>query len=157
MVNLFAHPQGKAVLALATCGALLFFLNFLLPTAFIPMAQAGSSDNVYGFAWSDNIGWISFNCTDLGTCGTVDYGVQISDSTGVFSGYAWNDAVGWISFNTAELGGCPSGVCESRLGVPVSTEARGWAKALAGGGAGSGGWEGWISLSCESDGFGCSG
>ena len=60
MVHLFDHPQGKAILALVTCSALLFFLNFLLPTAFIPMAQAGSSDNVYGFARSDNIGSIYF-------------------------------------------------------------------------------------------------
>ncbi|MEA3463828.1 MAG: hypothetical protein U9R14_02020, partial [Patescibacteria group bacterium] len=28
------------------------------------IAQAGSDDNVSGFAWSENIGWISFNSTD---------------------------------------------------------------------------------------------
>ena len=51
-----------------------------------------------GYAWNDEIGWISFNCYNHGNCSLSDYQVSIL-SNGDFSGYAWNDAVGWISFN----------------------------------------------------------
>ncbi len=60
-----------------------------------------------GWAWDDNLGWISLYCGDEGgggytnlgiPCGTIQYGVQI-DTSGNFSGYAWGDNTGWISFN----------------------------------------------------------
>jgi len=56
------------------------------------------SGNLSGYAWNDDIGWISFYCDDLGVCASSNYQVTI-DATGVFHGWAWNDAVGWISFN----------------------------------------------------------
>jgi len=81
---------------------------------------AGSGENVTGFAWSENIGWISFNSSDCDTdnngyidtdamvpgCGgdntttpTYNYGVNVAYQTsGNFSGYAWSSNVGWISF-----------------------------------------------------------
>lgn len=52
--------------------------------------------NVSGWAWSENIGWISFNNTSGG--GTVNYGVNIGFD-GLLSGYAWSENIGWISFN----------------------------------------------------------
>ncbi len=72
-------------------------------------------DNVSGFAWSENIGWISFNSSDCDTNGNgifddsvagcpdssvdfYDYGVNIDNFTGNFSGYVWSSNVGWISF-----------------------------------------------------------
>lgn len=65
-----------------------------------------------GYAWNDDIGWISFNCDESShggsnQCATSNYKVQI-DSNGNFSGYAWNDIVGWISFNCANDGSCGS-------------------------------------------------
>jgi hypothetical protein len=127
--------------------ALVLFLVFAfggLDVAKLERATAGSADDVYGWAWSSNIGWISFNCTNEGTCSGVDYGVDFDQGTGLFSGYAWSSNIGWISFNTSDLSGCPSGTCEARLSGGVLT---GWAKALAGGTVGSGGWDGWIRLS----------
>ncbi len=59
---------------------------------------AGDNDNVRGWAWASTIGWISFNCTNNASCGTSDYGVDISSSTMNFSGYAWSSGVGAISF-----------------------------------------------------------
>ena len=103
--------------------------------------KAGTDDDVSGWAWSENIGWISFNCTDLGTCGTVDYGVDI-DGSGLFSGYAWSENIGWITFNQGELSGCPIEPCEARLDFGGTDELSGWARALSYGG----GWEGWIRL-----------
>jgi hypothetical protein len=70
----------------------LVFLKFKDDNAVV---HAVMSDNATGYAWSENIGWISFNCTDVG-CGQ-DYGVKL-DSSGSFSGYAWSENIGWISF-----------------------------------------------------------
>ena len=75
---------------------------------------------LYGYAWSDSIGWISFNCSNQNQCQTTapcpttnpsctdpvngkDYAVTLDDNYNFF-GWAWNDAVGWISFNCDHSG-----------------------------------------------------
>ena len=129
---------------------LLFFTNSALAT---------KGDNVWGWAWSENIGWISFNnCTDPeGTpdgCSGVDYGVKISKESatqGCLSGYAWSENIGWIHFNEgslpAELEDQTPKDCLAQI-VPNGSklEIKGWAKAVAGGSTESGGWDGWIKL-----------
>ena len=80
--------------------------------------------NVWGWAWSENIGRISFRCSG----GGIDYGVDIDEITGVFSGGAWSSNIGWISFNPTDLAGCPSLPCEARLDLSTS-KLSGWAKA----------------------------
>ena len=53
-----------------------------------------------GYAWGENVGWISFSCRNSSTkCSPGNYGVTINTSTGVFSGYAWGENVGWITFS----------------------------------------------------------
>ncbi|MFA6278841.1 MAG: hypothetical protein WCS97_01140 [Candidatus Paceibacterota bacterium] len=107
----------------------------------IPTAHAGAGQNVSGYAWSDTVGWISFNNISDGSA--VDYGVNINASTGNFSGYAWSDNIGWISFN--ETSGCPESGCTTQPNLNTSTGAvTGWAKALSANGSG---WDGWIKLS----------
>lgn len=110
-----------------------------------PLAQAGTSHNVSGFAWSGTIGWISFNCTDTNTCGTVDYGVNIDPTTGVFSGFGWFENIGWIAF--APVGVTPDGTVNPAKLNLTTNQVSGWAKAVAGGSPGSGGWDGWIKMS----------
>ena len=83
-------------------------------------ALASATDNVFGWAWNDNIGWISMNslnCDGDGNnfidiaCGgvdnnsvaVVDYGVKV-DADGNFSGYAWSEIHGYIKFNPAGPG-----------------------------------------------------
>lgn len=88
-----------------------------------------------GYIWSNNIGWISLNCSNTATCGTVNYGLTADYNTGLMSGYAWSVNVGWISFTSSDLTGCPSGTCEARVtggltGVFPKT-VTGWAKILA--------------------------
>ncbi|MCD4762361.1 fibronectin type III domain-containing protein [bacterium] len=86
--------------------------------------------NISGFAWSANIGWISFNSSDcdIDGNGRIDtnamvlgcggdntndivnnYGVHIEESTGWFSGYAWSANAGWISFNRGDSSVCTNG------------------------------------------------
>ncbi len=77
----------------------------------VKTTSASSSNNVTGYAWSPNIGWLSFNCTgDSPACGASNYGVSIDLTSGYFSGYAWSQSVGWVSFNRRTcLGGSDNG------------------------------------------------
>ena len=109
----------------------------------VEKVESTAGDNVFGWAWSDNMGWICFNSVD-DPATSKDYGVHIDDATGEFSGYAWSDFVGWISFNKGELGGCPAGTCEAVLDRDTG-EVSGWAKVLSS--------NSWIRLSDRTNGF----
>ncbi|MBZ9578280.1 PKD domain-containing protein [Patescibacteria group bacterium] len=118
--------------------------------------------NAWGWAWSEKIGWISFNNTTGG--GAIDYGVNIDPATGNLTEYAWSrgttadvGGIGWISFNPAgpypeapdysaclDLPGAGQ-VCDGVGDWTVS----GWARAyrpIEPGGQTLGGWEGWIKM-----------
>ena len=93
------------------------------------ITEASSSDNISGYAWSETIGWVSFNCTDPGSsCAPSNHGVTVNSLTGNLSGYAWSEHVGWISFDTAGTLGCPAGTCQAKITNGVLS---GWARALA--------------------------
>jgi len=62
------------------------------------LAQA-AENSLEGYAWSENIGWISFNCSNNNSCAVVDYSVKINEANGKFSGYAWSENLGWIDFS----------------------------------------------------------
>ena len=69
------------------------------------------SGNLTGWAYNDNIGWISFSCQNEtpSVCSSYPYyQVMINNSTGDFSGWAWNDNIGWISFNCQNTSSCAS-------------------------------------------------
>ncbi len=140
-------------------------LKFTLPIVFFCVltifvftnkAEASTSDNIFGKAWSENIGWISFNnCTnpgDASTCGAISYGVNRNGT--IISGYAWNDNVGWISFTPTDWGTCPP----SASGCNLSTfsnvwGAGGWGRAISATNStatGTDAWDGWISLGSTS-------
>ena len=131
----------------------LLVLNFLVSRETI----AGTQHNVLGFAWSENVGWISFNslncdpdgdgfsngetgCPPAGTP-IPNYGVNVDLSTGNFSGYAWagggedalgnnTSTIGWISFETSSLVDCPDGNCFARMDTTTG-EVFGWARACS--------------------------
>lgn len=111
-------------------------------------AGAASSDTVYDRAWSENIGWISFNCTNFNSCERVDYGVTVAPN-GRVSGRAWSEHIGWISFD--QTSGCPTAPCQAQRN-PENGELTGWARACAGtlkgncSGPDADGWDGWIHL-----------
>ncbi|MDO8504002.1 MAG: PKD domain-containing protein [bacterium] len=140
---------------------LIIFL-ILIGFSFVQETQSGSGDNVSGWAWSENIGWISFNNTSGG--GATSYGVNIDSSTGVLSGHAWSENIGWISFNRSDAGAPPAApdYVTYLAKIDLATkEFSGWARVLSacqddlwsgtqctGSGAGNraGGWTGWIKL-----------
>jgi len=143
----------------------IILFSFLFILGLSPLkVSASSGDNVFGYGWSDNVGWISFNnCknpTVSSTCSSVGYGVTVDyANNNKVSGYAWSENVGWISFNPSDWGGCPPGVsspCTSFLNKWASGNA-GWARAMSvpqdtaclsslNPPCNSGGWDGWISL-----------
>ncbi|MDD5720889.1 MAG: Ig-like domain-containing protein [Candidatus Pacebacteria bacterium] len=113
---------------------------------FLPfLASASTTDNISGYAWSSNIGWISFNCTNTGNnCATSSYGVN-KDASGYLTGYAWSPNIGWIKFGG--LSGWPTGSGTTADNAKITgSNLTGWAKAVSGG-DGSSGWDGWIALS----------
>ena len=131
----------KYILILAIVLTSVFLINGLYYN--LKNVKADSDDNTSGYAWSENIGWISFNNT---TGGGSNYGVNIDSNTGDLSGYAWSENIGWISFNRSETGNPPENPFQS--GTPIakydknSNEITGWMRVLASGG----GWDGWIKF-----------
>jgi hypothetical protein len=107
-------------------------------------AQSSSLGCLSGDAWSDNIGWIDFQCPNV----TVQ-------NDGTITGAAWanpsddvagTNNIGWISFNSADTASCGTG------GAKITgTALSGWAKAIA---ADNNGWDGCISLSGSSPAYG---
>ena len=123
--------------------AFLFLCSCVFMFLCLP-SHAGGNDNISGWAWSDNIGYISHNCIDTEeatTCDSADYdyGVNI-DENGDFSGYAWSESVGWINYAPTETS--PDGVVSPAKYNTVTGEVSGWARILVfedGGG-------GWIKM-----------
>jgi hypothetical protein len=78
--------------------------------------------NLSGWGWTDDYGWISFNCSNTGSCGTSNYSTYI-DANGNFQGFAWNDFIGWIDFNCDNIvGACTTSNYEvSDSWAPTST------------------------------------
>ena len=143
MATLYTHI--KTVLYSVIFVVVVLNVFFLLST---PTAHSGATDNLTGYAWSDTIGWISFNSTNCDsnppaneTCPYSDFGVDV-DSNGDMSGYAWSENIGWISFNESD------GSHAAPRFDKVSGVVTGWARALtASTTINTGGWDGWISLS----------
>ncbi len=133
-------------------------------------------DEIYGYAWSDNIGWISFNvCNDYSTydeCQAIinsgeiySYKVKVDLDTGELEGFAWSDAIGWIRFGG--LSDFPTGGGTNPTNAqfafegddeenPIYYGLTGWARSCVGTidpdncddmTDSPDGWDGWINLS----------
>lgn len=115
-----------------------FFIVLLL---FPFLTHAGAEHNMSGWAWSSNIGWVSFNSTNTG--GTVNYGVN-KNADGTLSGYAWSSNVGWVQFGG--LSGFPSSSGNGTTFDNAKMSGNnlvGWARVLSYGPS----LDGWIALS----------
>ncbi len=105
-------------------GAGLLFWQY---SALAVLTPAENLNNILGWAWSGNTGWISLNsenCAELNKgkapedyiCNTtpnVDYGVRLlvnqAGTGGEIKGYAWSENLGWICFGQSCMGTPPSG------------------------------------------------
>ncbi|MFH0906648.1 MAG: hypothetical protein V1829_00090 [bacterium] len=126
--------------------------------------QAGVGSNTSGFAWSENIGWISFNSTNCDSNGDgltdtgnysncpvgasiSSYGVHIDIVSGDLSGFAWSENIGWIGFNRSDTNNPPYAPFNGGSGAIAKYNSEtnaitGWMRVLANGG----GWDGWIEF-----------
>jgi hypothetical protein len=128
------------IIAIAMSSAIVFY-EFSYKQN-IKTTSASSDDNIGGWAWNSNIGWISFNCLNE-DCNNTNYGVNVDVDTGIFSGHAWSSSVGWISFDRSETGAPPGQPYLSGTYLADVNGAglvNGWAKIL------SMGADGWIKL-----------
>ncbi|MDD5043112.1 MAG: thrombospondin type 3 repeat-containing protein [Patescibacteria group bacterium] len=100
--------------------------------------------NVYGWAWSENVGWVSANNCDLATntCAGPAYGVKIA-ADGILSGWMWSENVGWICVGAtcADYGATPEAQTAAAKADTNIGDISGWAKVIAYPAS-----EGWISL-----------
>ena len=126
-------------------------------------AQVGSTIDLYGAAWSESIGWISFNSceSESQNCGLIPYSVSVDMNNGHVTGAAWSENVGWLKFGG--LSGFPIGqgtvAADAKMnlseGPPAVGDFKGWARFCAGTSLGvcstmddsPDGWDGWVSLS----------
>jgi hypothetical protein len=98
--------------------------------ALAPSNACPAGTQLYGWGWSSNIGWISFNSKDA-TAGGGPYCVAIDDSNNLV-GWAWSSNIGWIKFGG--LSGFPtaSGASTETQARIASGQVFGWARACAG-------------------------
>lgn len=102
---------------------LLIFICLLFGASFVSAAE---DDRFKGWAWSPNIGWISFNCSNTDYCDTIDYGVTIATNNTDVSGYAWSPNVGWIDFSGASFNAGTGVISGTASVLAGTTEADGW-------------------------------
>lgn len=144
-----------AIVGVVVFGSVLFIASNSIQIRAATFAFGNNAGCLYGYAWSDNIGWISLR-SNSSCASAATYGVYVSETDGVtLGGYAWSDSVGWISFNGGtdsnssnpdELSACPAGIGETyaRLtGIKTTPQLNGCARAVSSNG---GGWDGYISL-----------
>lgn len=139
----------------------IFIKKILYTTAsiifvFLFNANLASASNVYGSAWSEGVGWISFNsCSSPASCNSSSnpsHGVTLDMGTDRVSGTAWNNNIGLISFNPNDWGKCPPNASGCNLAsFENNWGSGGWARAVsvvngASDKENTGGWDGWISL-----------
>lgn len=107
------------------------------PSPPVEASNPPAVDELKGWAWASNTGYISFNCGQDGACASSNYKVSVNPTNGLLSGYAWSAYVGWISFNSSapnDLTGCPEAPCEARLSTTVINGKRqltGWARVIS--------------------------
>ena len=123
----------------------------------VSFVGATASDNIYGWAWGPNFGWLGLNCLndydgdgkitlaspDENHCSSGSYGVNIGGS-GVFDddSFAWSSHVGWMDFAPASTQGTdPEGGATKDCTLESDGTIDGWIRSVA---------EHWPNPSCFS-------
>ncbi|MBU1132561.1 hypothetical protein KKC32_04955 [Patescibacteria group bacterium] len=66
--------------------------------------SAAKNHKINGWAWSENIGWVSLNCYNQGIsnkCANSDYGIDYDKNSGEISGWGYSENGGWLCFGSA--------------------------------------------------------
>ncbi|MFH0840499.1 MAG: hypothetical protein V1865_00730 [bacterium] len=103
---------NKRIILLISLLIIIGFLGFMsLKSNHIKTVQARAGDpdqpQLFGWAWTSTIGWISMNCySETGDYCDADhdYGVSVDETTGKLKGYAWSSNLGWINFSDTSKG-----------------------------------------------------
>ncbi len=94
---------------------LLYFLIVAGVTTFsffVWQVSADKNHKISGYAWSENIGWVSLNCYNQGIsdkCAQTDYGLDFNKLTKEFFGWAWSEYGGWLCFGQTCEQNAPDG------------------------------------------------
>jgi hypothetical protein len=75
----------------------IFLAVVLISLGFCFSVNAASQD-LQGYIYSDAAGWISLNCSNTNSCGSISYKVS-EDAKGNLSGYGYSQNNQWIDFN----------------------------------------------------------
>lgn len=57
-----------------------------------------SAQNIAGYVYSQDAGWISLNCSNTNSCNSISYSVA-EDNAGNLLGYGYSETGGWVNFN----------------------------------------------------------
>ena len=91
-------------------------------------AQSDSTE-LTGWAWSDNVGWISLNCDNESECTDSNYKVTIDQETGALTGYAWSDHAGWLQFGGLATSSMPTAPGNQKVNATIEDgKLKGWAR-----------------------------
>lgn len=139
-------------------GLLVVLALVLLPSndkSVLAQTASDGDGEMRGFAWSSNIGWVSFNSKDLPNP-SATYSVKINDNN-TLEGYAWSSNLGWLRFGSDLTG--PDGN-DTEWGAKIEGDKlTGWARfcsVYVSGCSGAtkdvngtelGGWDGWLKMS----------
>jgi len=112
---------------------LLVFTVIAITNTSKTLAQFTVGTTLTGFAWSDNVGWISFGSGS--NTGSVTYEVKLIETPGEptnysLQGFAWSDNVGWIKFDPTLTG--ISGQGDNFGAKVIGNTITGWARACSG-------------------------
>ncbi len=152
-----AHKYDIVVIGLLLVLILGWQFFYTLEDDSPPEAFAAEFDNLgnpfHGWAWNENIGWLSFNCENTDSCVASDYSVgaeDLNDLTARIAGCAWSEVVGWLCFDTPD--DPPNFPATSTMLDLTTNELSGWARfcsladdpVACSGGNGAG----WVKMRC---------
>ena len=129
------------IATIAIFSGILSFGNENITEAQEPSATPDTKE-LSGYAWSSNVGWISMNCSNTGSCGPIgvngeEHKVVLDEDTGNLTGYAWSSHAGWLQFGGYNTTDFPVDSSTQSINANIDTATgnmNGWVRFLGFGG-----------------------
>ena len=126
-----------SITSIAIMVGIISFGNENITEAQEPSATPDTKE-LSGYAWSSNVGWISMNCSNTGSCGSIGgngegYKVVLDELTGNLTGHAWSSNVGWLQFGGYDTADFPVDSSTQSINANIDTDngsMNGWARFL---------------------------